>query len=284
MPNLGEFGLASGLGGLMGGGRDVYGSRPVVPGPIDYQNALAETIRTNISVLPSLTELGTQATEAYAKLMETAYPGITNLRNLGTAQIGSFLRGEIPEDVSRQLRQISAEKSAGLGTAGSPFSKALEARDLGLTSLSLIQGGLSAAERWMAQAKSQTFDFSRMFYGPEDAQKQAENEWQRQWLAAQVAASPDPMARGQFDTGMAVLGMVLSAYGGGQGYQGTYRSPYQGGSAGPYAAYQGGMGGAQAGSYFGEYGPPNLGRGSEVDYSPEYGGGGNDIGQLAPFL
>jgi hypothetical protein len=244
-----------------------------VPGPIDYGLALERTVQQNISLLPSLEDLATRSTELYSRLMETAYPGITNLRNLGTQQIGSFLRGEIPEDVSRQLRRISAEQSAGAGTSGSPFSKALEARDLGLTSLSLIQGGLGAAERWIAQAKSQTFDFSRMFFGPEDTQRQAEMEWQRQWLEAQVAAAPDPTARGQFDTGMAVIGMVLSAYGGGAGYQGTYRPSY--GNVGG-GAVQGGMGGAAAGSYFGEYnpGPDNFGRGNEVDFSSDYGNGG----------
>lgn len=243
--------VAGGLSGLAGDSRDVYGTRPVVPGPIDYEGALADTIRTNINLIPSLRDLGTQSTQLYSQMMETAYPGITNLKDTGTRQIGSFLRGEVPEDVRRQLQQAAAERSASSGTSGSPFSRALEARDLGLTSLNLIQGGLSAAERWIAQARSQTFDFSRMFYNPEDTQRQAENEWQRQWLAAQVAASPDPEARGRFDSGMALLGMVLSAYGGGPGYQGTYHSPYQGGNS-AYGTGGGGGGGGMAGrSFFG---------------------------------
>lgn len=269
------FDLSSGgdIGsGLFSASTDIYGRRPIVPGPIDYGDELARTIQTNINVIPSLQQLGTQATELYSKLMETAYPGITGLRNLGVQQIGSFLRGEVPEDVRRQLQRSAAEQGAATGTAGSPFNRALQARDLGLTSLNLIQGGLSAAERWVQQARSQTFDFSRMFYGPDDAQRQAENEWQRRWLQNQVAASPDPAKRGQFDSQMALLGMVLSAYGGGPGYQGTYRSPYQGGGAG----YGGAMGGS-AGSYFGEQGPYNYGRGSEVDFSPDYGSGGGDV-------
>lgn len=274
--------------GLFSASEDIYGRRPTVPGPIDYGAALRETIQQNISAIPGLEQLGTQATQLYSQMMETAYPGITNLKNLGTEQIGSFLRGEIPEDVRRQLQQSAAERSAASGTAGSPFSRALEARDLGLTSRSLIQGGLEAAERWIAQARSQTFDFSRMFYGPEDTQRQAENEWQRQWMENQIAASPDPAKRGQFDSQMALLGMVLSAYGGGAGYQGTYRSPYQGG--GPQVAVQGANSGAAAGSYFGGEGyGTNLGvtinagygHGSEMDYGPDYGsssyGGGGGI-------
>jgi hypothetical protein len=263
--------LLGGLG-IGGGGASIYGRRPEVPGPIDYGAALERTIGQNIAAIPSLADLATQSTQLYSQLMETAYPGITNLKKLGTEQIQSFLHGEIPQDVSEQLQRIGAEKGAASGTTGSPFNRALTARDLGLTSLSLIQGGLSAAERWITQARSQTFDFSRMFYGPEDTQRQAENEWNRQWLAAQVAASPNPQARGEFDSQMALLGMVLSAYGGGPGYQGTYRSPYQGGTAGPYGAYQGGMAGGRAGSFFGEYGQT----GGNIN---DFGAGSEGIGQ-----
>lgn len=254
--------------GIGGGASDIYGRKPEVPGAIDYGAALERTIQQNISVLPSLGDLATQSTELYSRLMETAYPGITNLKNLGTEQIASFLRGEIPEDVRRQLQQSAAERSAASGTAGSPFSRALEARDLGLTSLSLIQGGLSAAERWIAQARGKTFDFSRMFFGPEDTQRQAEMEWQRQWLEAQVEAAPDPAARGVFDSQMAVLGMVLSAYGGGAGYQGTYRPQY---GAGPYGQGSGG------GSYFNEYSSGMSGLQSQ-----EQGGGG--ISDMVPLM
>lgn len=253
--------------GLFSASEGIYGRRPTVPGAIDYGAALGDTIRTNINLIPSLSDLANQSTQLYSQLMETAYPGITGLKNLGTEQIGSFLRGEVPEDVRRQLQRTAAERGATTGTAGSPFNKALEARDLGLTSLNLIQGGLSAAERWIAQARSQTFDFSRMFYGPEDTQRQAENEWQRQWLANQVAAAPDPAQRGQFDSQMALLGMVLSAYGGGEGYQGTYRPNYSN-TGGP-----GGGGGANA-SYFGEYSPQ-----SGLQYRENEGNGGG-----SPFM
>lgn len=234
--------VAGGLTGLFADSADVYGTRPVVPGAIDYGAALNQTIGQNIAAIPSLTDLATQSTQLYSQLMETAYPGITNLKKTGTEQIQAFLHGEIPKDVSEQVQRIGAEKAAAGGTQGSPFAKALTARDLGLTSLSLIQGGLSAAERWVQQARSQTFDFSRMFFGPEDSQRQAENEWQRQWLASQVEHAPDPEARGRFDSAMSLLGMVLSAYGGGAGYTNSYRSPYQGNNS----AFGGG------GSAFGE--------------------------------
>ena len=264
------FDLSSGgdIGsGLFSASEGIYGRRPVVPGPIDYGAALQTTIGQNIAAIPSLSDLATQSTQLYSQLMETAYPGITNLKKTGTEQIQSFLRGEIPQDVSEQIQRVGAEKAAAGGVGGSPFAKAITARDLGLTSLSLIQGGLSAAERWIAQARSQTFDFSRMFYGPEDTQRQAENEWNRQWLASQVAAAPDPAKRGQFDSQMAVMGMLLSAYGGGEGYTGQYKQDFGGG-----AGSRGGGGGG-GGSYFGDYQPYSgggAGRQMALDYGSQY--------------
>jgi hypothetical protein len=263
------------LTNVISGGSDIYGRRPEVPGPIDYGTALNRAIQQNISAIPGLTELGTQSTELYSRMMETAYPGITNLKNLGTSQIASFLRGEIPQDVSEQVQRIGAERGATSGTSGSPFNKALTARDLGMTSLGLIQGGLSAAERWVNQARAQTFDFSRMFYGPQDAQRQAENEWQRQWLANQVAAAPDPTKRGRFDQQAALMGMILSVYGGGSGYTQGYRPSYgQNGQSG--AGVGGSMRGA-SGSYFGGGGEAGGGYDYSQDFGPDLGSGG------APF-
>lgn len=247
----------------MGLGSDIFGSRPDVPGPIDYQDALSDVVRGNINLIPSLSDLATQSTDLYTNLLnrsaESLYPGTAQLKGDYLSRIRDFMAGRIPEDVSRELQRLGAERGAASGTAGSPFSKALEARDLGLTSLSLIKGGLSAAERWIAQAQSApTFDFSRMFYGPQDAQRQAENEWQRRWLNAQVAAAPDPLARGIFDTSMEVLGMALSAYGGGAGYTGNYQQDFSGG---------------------GYFGSSNSGRsGMSGMQSQEQGGGGSGFG------
>jgi hypothetical protein len=60
---------------------------------------------------------------------------------------GALMRGQIPLDVQRSVRQAAAEtgRSRGLGE-GSPASRFLVARDLGLTSLSLMEKGLSTAK------------------------------------------------------------------------------------------------------------------------------------------
>ena len=68
----------------------------------------------------------------------------------------SLLEGGIPEDVQKQVMQVAAEKSlsSGLG-AGSQAARNLTVRDLGLTSLSLVERGLSAAQNVFQLSQTQ---------------------------------------------------------------------------------------------------------------------------------
>lgn len=202
-----------------GSAEDVYGKRPVVPEFPSFSDALKEITQGNLAALPSLTKLGIKSTEAYSAMMEKAYPGITNLKTLGTANIASMLSGELPESVQAIMKTRAAEYGVGSGTGPSEFAGAKGLRDLGIEQLKYTQAGLDSASRWIAQAQGQTFDFSRMFLGPQDAIRQAEGRWSRDWLANQVAAAPDPTAKGKMDAEMAWIGMVLSVYSGGPGYQ-----------------------------------------------------------------
>jgi len=58
--------------------------------------------------------------------------------------VSSMLSGEIPDDVAAQLRRQAAEISQQIGVRGQA-AQYLTARDLGLTSLDLMQQGLSQA-------------------------------------------------------------------------------------------------------------------------------------------
>lgn len=248
---MGDFsgGITGAIGGFFGSKSDIYGRRPKVPGAIDYTKNLQEAIATNKKLLPELSDFAKLSTEEMANVLETAFPGYKSIRSQASENIGSYMRGEVPKDVQTQLEQKAAERGQTLGYGGSQFGENQFLRNFGLTSLQLTQQGLDSASRWIQQAQNLSFDFSKFFLGKEEAMRRTEFNWQRDWLAAQVKASPDPRVRGAFDSEMALIGEVLSAYGGGAGYQGTYRQSY-GGAGGAR-----GGGGTSGGSYFGGGGP-----------------------------
>ncbi len=267
------------LGTIASGGsataKGLFGEKPIVPGAPDYMAALRKTISGDISLVPSVTELASQSTALYKRLLDEATGGnYSKSQDLGWQQINAGLRGELPQDVRDQISRFSAEKAAGGGYQGSGAQANLTARDLGLNSLQLIQQSLGSAERWAQAAQSRTFDFSKMFFGPQEAIQQADSTWNRDWLAAQVAAAPDPQMRGAMDVeaafGMAVMGMFSGGGGRGNIPQGSSQTN---------ANYGGGRGGYMGGSQ-GYQG--NMGGGSDFQgYFDEYGGGGVPANQPA---
>lgn len=201
-------------GGFVSGGKKEYGTKPVVPKAIDYGPALKSTIATNKEVLPSLTELGLLSTDALNQLIERLAPGSTALRDTITSGYQALAKGEIPADVQRNIRQTLAEQGVAGGVAGSDFNLANLGRTLGTTSLELSNIGRQGGGAWFANLASRAYDPTRSFLGKEEAVRQTEFNWQRDWLAAQVSAAPDPVARGRLDTNMGLLGMVTGVYSG----------------------------------------------------------------------
>ncbi len=81
---------------------------------------------------------------------------------------------------------------------------------------------------------------SSMFISPE-------MQFNRDTLAAGIAAAPDPAIRGAFDTEMGVLGMAAGMFGSQVGYRNTYQPNYAG-SGGNMMSMSGGYAGANAGN------------------------------------
>lgn len=250
-----------GIARLVGGGGDVFGTKPKVPGAIDYTKDLNEAITTNKNLLPELSAFAKLSTAEMANVLEIAFPGYKGIRDTAGKGIASMLRGEVPADVQRELEQKAAERGQSLGYGGSQFGENQFLRNFGLTSLQMVQQGLDSANKWINQAQNLSFDFSKFFLGKEDAMRRTEFNWQRDWLAAQVKAAPNPVARGEYDAEMGIIGMGLSAYAGGAGYTQQYRSQYSTPNAG------GGGGGS---GYFG-----NGGNNTTYNINPSPGGGGS---------
>lgn len=259
-------GITGLLGSAFGSKSELYGRKPIVPDAIDYTKDLEEALATNKGLLPDLAEFAKLSTEEMANVLEVAFPGYKGIRDQASENIGSMMRGEVPVDVQNQLERQAAERGQTLGYGGSQFGDNQFLRNFGLTSLQLTQQGLDSATRWITQAQNLSFDFSKFLLGKEDAMRKTEFNWQRDWLAAQVKASPDPAVRGAYDSEMAFIGMVLSIYGGGAGYQNTYRPSYGGGAGA-------GSGGTASGSFFGGGGPT---------YGSVYSGAGGAPYQSVP--
>lgn len=195
---------------------------------VDIQEEQKLAIEGNIANLPIMQQLASSTNRFVAdqieQQMERTLPGYRGIVNKGTEQVASMMRGELPEDVSRLLKQRSAEAGIALGTSGSQHQKFDELRNLGLASLDLTQRGLDAATRWIAsaQSRSPTVDVTSMFVTPQQRigvklQENA-NIFQRNWLAAKVKAIPDGGKAAVitlFDNIEEMGSSVLSMYAGG---------------------------------------------------------------------
>ncbi len=225
------YNFLSGAGTLFLGSQadKVFGKKPTVPKLPTLTEAQKTAVAGNNANFQDIAKLATSTNQfnqdqLNALIDRTLGPGA---REQIQQNLQSQLRGEIPLDVRNAIYRGNAERSAGgnaFGGSESGYRKNLDARDLGLTSLQITNNALSSAEQWLQGAKAPTFDVTSMFITP--AQQNAANtdQFNRDLLAAKISAAPDPGARGVFDSNMALMGMVLSAYGGGSGgYQGTYR-------------------------------------------------------------
>lgn len=236
-------------------GAFLSGEKPRIPeySYVDIGHEQVGAVRDNLRALPLLQTLTSRVNEfsadELAKNLERVFPGYGQILAKGTETLQSQMRGEIPEDVARAVSQASAEKSRAGGYSGSGFGDSLEARDLGLTSLDIINRSLSTAERWMnsALARAPQFDHTRMFISPQERinVKLFENSkrFERDLMKARVDAMPEPWEtalKNLFDnveeSGQAALG----AYAGGQmGGGGMGGGGGGGGGSSPAWAYEG---------------------------------------------
>ena len=126
----------------------------------NLQNATAEGI-----------EAANKVTANTLKQLELVAPGSTQARQQVGQIIGSYLRGEVPQDVQEQITRMTAERAGAgfrpqpmgaMGPSGFQASQGQLARNLGLTSLELQQGGVNMASSWQQTAGSFIKDPAQM--------------------------------------------------------------------------------------------------------------------------
>jgi hypothetical protein len=226
------------------GGKKYYGSKPIVPESPDATNALSKAIDGNLRNMPKAQEMTTAVNDfnqnEVLNLLRRAIPDYDEITQTASSTIASQLRGEIPQGVQDQIQNSAAASALSGGFGGSGVHKNLVARDLGLTSLEMTNRALGSAQSWIQHQRQTlpgTLDVTSMFVSPAMAWDNEQLNFQRNWLQAKIDAAPDPVARGAFDTEMQILGMALSAYSGGSGYQNTHK---------PQEVYSGGGGGKES--------------------------------------
>lgn len=192
-------------GALIGDALGSFGRKPDIPQlpAIDPSRVQAETIAANKDQLPQLEAIGKQVNQfnldqqlgMLSQALNFVAPG-----QLQQAQgiVSSQLRGEVPADVQLQLQRRSAAQAllGGFG-GGSGIGRNLTARDFGLTSLGIMNQGLQNFGSLASLApRPQSFDITSMFFTPQQRLQSAfaerDAQFQRNLLAEQVAAAPDP--------------------------------------------------------------------------------------------
>ncbi len=230
----GGGGIAGAVGGILGGGKAVYGSKPEVPDLLGETN---KAINASYSVIPSLTKLtdayNTLSQEAMNKQFEQAAPGFAEYFKNRTQAQEDLLSGKYPAEVQKAMEdQVNRTGSAwnfSHGVAGTPFGVGRLSFERAGIPQQAFQTGLNSEQSWLSLAKARMapgFNPGAFLVTPAQ-------QFQRDWQQSLINAAPDPVARGQFDTGMTMMGMVLGAYSGGPGYHGTYQANY--GNTNPYA-------------------------------------------------
>jgi hypothetical protein len=188
----------------------VYGTKPKVPvwNNITLPQEQSAAISQNASSLPSNEALAsgvdTFNQNQLTTMLNSIIPNFTGSSNQLGLNINNELQGKLPADVQSQLQESDAAQALTGGFGGSGLAGNLTARDLGISSLNLMQTGQSELENWSSQIDQMfapgEFNVSSMFVDPQqefqDTFQNQSMQWGQQWLASQVSAMPKPQAAG----------------------------------------------------------------------------------------
>ena len=128
---------------------EIFGSKPATAPyvPTQLPPEQIKTLKANIAAFPDINQLGSLYEQYMLNEMGTAIPDFSNILASGGQltedminQAASLVSGQVPQDVQDQIMRSDAFTSM-LSGGGPAFDRSLTARDLGLTSLNLIQQG-----------------------------------------------------------------------------------------------------------------------------------------------
>ena len=239
----------------------LFGSKPVVPNlpRVSLAGEQAASIAANQAALPASEALAS-STNAFnqqqlTQMLNTMIPGFSSQSAQMSKNTSALLSGEIPADVSEAISQSGSARALGGGYAGSGSGRNLVARDLGLTSLNLMNEGQKSLESWTGEmsriAEPGQYNVEKAFVNPEQmyqsTNEQNIQQFQRNMTQNQIDAAPDPVAAGVLNTTMSLLQSVR----GGSSSGPTINTNPWGGMGGGVSDMGGGMGGGMGDGGFG---------------------------------
>jgi len=194
------------IGSLIKGALGGYGKKPVVPQytPVDPTEQQRQAVAGNLAVQPEAQKLAGRENQfnlqQLQSMLSSIMPGYQGMQEQIGTNIQAQLRGELPPDVAANIQGQAASRAIGGGYGGSGMHRKLVARDFGATSYQMTQQGLDSASRWMQVSAGvgmpQMMNASSMFLSPEQrvnyAFQNTQSQFQRDWVANQVRAMPDP--------------------------------------------------------------------------------------------
>lgn len=243
------------------------GTKPKLPPwvAIDLTKEQQNTVAGNQATLPGAQKLASDVNSFNQSEMDRIYgqalPGYDRIKQNVSDYLGSTTAGEIPDDVANEIYRRTNSRALAGGYGGSPLGRNLTGRDLGLTSLDLIERGISSTQRWLSTQAAPRFDVTSMFLSPAQRIPMAMEErnlaWQYKYLQAQIKAMPDPGTKYWTD-GVTNLLMGAGNYWGGD-YQTTPTSEWGSGTKGSPQLNTGGGGYMPQGGGTNQYGYQNYG-------------------------
>lgn len=205
---LGAGALMGGLGGLLGGNsanaaRKRMQAAVDLPGlDIDAETTAAlQRQRGNIGMGSQIAGGVNRANrDMTADLLESSVPGYGARKGTQAGILDSWLAGEVPKDVQDAIQRSAAARSLSGGYGGSGMGRNLFARDLGLTSLDMINRGMDYAPRFASSIAGMEMPNQvgvQSFLGPGAEQQvglRADERAKKQMLMAQLAGMPGKTA------------------------------------------------------------------------------------------
>lgn len=144
------------LANYMGKSFDLYKDfdTQVVAEKVDATKAGNQALNWNAKNMGNFQNMASSmnqgAVQDRLKMLKEISPQWENQRNIADKSNMAMMKGEVPLDVQQAMARSNAYKSFQSGTSGSASAReGTLARDLGITSLGLVQRGQENAQNWL---------------------------------------------------------------------------------------------------------------------------------------